>query len=64
MKKIEYLDHIPTNWSLEAEILKGREIFVKRNGLDQERRERDWNVWVRNDPGRISSKYRNMHLDN
>ena len=58
------LDHIPTNWSLEwAEISKGRRIFVKREGLDRERRVRDRDIWVQAKPGQPSTIYRSKLLD-
>ena len=58
------IDHLPKDLGLEeAKILMRRRIFEKKRCLGQEKRERDWNVWVRGESSRISSIYRIKYLD-
>ena len=57
-------EHLPTSLSLEkVENLKRWNILVKKKGLDQERREKYWGVWVRSDTGWTSNIYKIKHLD-
>ena len=44
-------------------ILMGRRILVKSKSLDQERREKDRDIWVKSKPSWTSCKYRNRRLN-
>ena len=65
MKKKRWdLEHLLRNGCLDkAKILKGRRVFVKRLGLDWERRERYQDTCIWNDLDWTSDIYRKMQLD-
>ena len=39
---------------------RGKEVFGEKRGLDREKREKDWSVWVRNDSSQTLNTYRSM----
>ena len=57
-------DHLLEDWSLiEAKNMMGRRILVKKGGLDRERREKYWDIWVQNDSGWTLNIYWKIQLD-
>ena len=63
-KKRRDRDHLPKDLSLqEVEKKDRRRILVKNKGLDREKRERDRDIWVSNEPGQTLSIYRSKHLN-